>query len=81
MAVINSLVGFFFWYKALALDGVAKISQVQLLQTFFTFIFAALWLGEDINLIMVVFLIITLIIVWLSKKFQLQAAPAIPHPK
>ena len=75
LAVLNSLVGFFFWYKALALGGVAKISQVQLLQTFFTFIFAALWLGEDITLIMVVFLIITLIIVWLSKKIPVTGSP------
>ncbi|PDH64061.1 MAG: EamA family transporter, partial [SAR116 cluster bacterium MED-G04] len=33
LALINSLVGFFFWYRALAIGGVAKISQIQLLQT------------------------------------------------
>ena len=76
LAVINSLIGFFFWYKALALGGVTKISQVQLLQTFFTFIFAALWLGEEITLIMVIFLIITLIIVWLSKKILVKRSPS-----
>lgn len=76
LAVINSLIGFFFWYKALALGGVTKISQVQLLQTFFTFIFAALWLGEEITLIMVIFLIITLIIVWLSKKIPVTRSPS-----
>ena len=76
LAVINSLIGFFFWYKALALGGVTKISQVQLLQTFFTFIFAALWLGEEITLIMVIFLIITLIIVWLSKKILVTRSPS-----
>ena len=76
LAVINSLIGFFFWYKALALGGVTKISQVQLLQTFFTFIFAALWLGEEITLIIVIFLIITLIIVWLSKKIPVTRSPS-----
>lgn len=76
LAVINSLIGFFFWYKALALGGVTKISQVQLLQTFFTFIFAALWLGEEITLIMAIFLIITLFIVWLSKKIPVTRSPS-----
>lgn len=73
LALINSLVGFFFWYKALAIGGVSKISQVQLLQTFFTFGFAALWLGENITPGMFTFLIITIVIVWLSKKTPVNA--------
>ena len=68
LALVNSLVGFFFWYRALALGGISKISQIQLLQTVFTFCFAALWLGEIITSLMVFFLLITLVIVWLSKK-------------
>lgn len=73
LALINSLVGFFFWYRALAIGGVAKISQIQLLQTFFTFGFAALWLGETITLVMTVFLVITIVIVWISKKIPVAA--------
>lgn len=72
LALVNSLVGFFFWYRALAIGGVAKISQIQLLQTFFTFGFAALWLGEVISFEMIVFLSITMAIVWLSKKIPFQ---------
>lgn len=68
LALINSLIGFFFWYKALALGGVPKISQIQLLQTFFTFGFAKLWLGEDITLLMVAFMVLTILIVWVSKQ-------------
>lgn len=68
LALINSLVGFFFWYKALAIGGVSKVSQIQLLQTFFTFGFAALWLGEAITPEMFIFLVITIAIVWLSKQ-------------
>ena len=63
----------FFWYRALAIGGVAKISQIQLLQTFFTFGFAALWLGETITLVMTVFLVITIVIVWISKKIPVAA--------
>ena len=73
LALINSLVGFFFWYRALAIGGGAQISQIQLLQTFFTFGFAALWLGETITLVMTVFLVITIVIVWISKKIPVAA--------
>jgi drug/metabolite transporter (DMT)-like permease len=68
LALINSLVGFFFWYRALAIGGVPKISQIQLLQTFFTFGFAALWLNETITLTMIFCLIATIVVVWISKK-------------
>jgi drug/metabolite transporter (DMT)-like permease len=70
LALINSLIGFFFWYRALAIGGVAKISQIQLLQTFFTFGFSALWLGEDITAIMIIFLLITVAIVWVSRRIS-----------
>ena len=73
LALVNSLIGFFFWYKALAIGGVTKISQIQLLQTFFTFGFAALWLGEVITPLMVLFLVITVIIVWISKRIPVTA--------
>ena len=73
LALVNSLIGFFFWYKALAIGGVTKISQIQLLQTFFTFGFAALWLGEVITPLMVLFLVITVVIVWISKRIPVTA--------
>ncbi|MDA0909496.1 MAG: DMT family transporter [Proteobacteria bacterium] len=73
LAFVNSLIGFFFWYKALAIGGVSKISQIQLLQTFFTFGFAAMWLGEAITPLMVVFLLITVVIVWFSKHIPVTA--------
>jgi drug/metabolite transporter (DMT)-like permease len=38
----SQFLGFFAWYKALALGGIARVSQVQLLQLFMTLAFAAL---------------------------------------
>ncbi|PCI94979.1 EamA family transporter, partial [Candidatus Aerophobetes bacterium] len=43
------LFGFFFWYKALAMGGVARVSQVQLNQTFITLFASATILGETIE--------------------------------
>jgi drug/metabolite transporter (DMT)-like permease len=49
LTVVSQFIGFFFYYKGLALGGVAKMSQVQLLLPFLA-IFAAHWiLGEEID--------------------------------
>jgi drug/metabolite transporter (DMT)-like permease len=49
VAVFSQLLGFLFWYGGMALGGVARVSQVQLLQIFFTLVFAHLALGEAIE--------------------------------
>lgn len=49
LALINSLFGFFTWNKALALGGIQKISQLQLLQPFITYAFAILMFGEALS--------------------------------
>jgi len=49
LTVVSQFIGFFFYYKGLALGGVAKMSQVQLLLPFLS-IFAAHWvLGEEVD--------------------------------
>jgi len=42
VTVFSQFVGFFFWYGGMAIGGVARVSQVQLLQLFMTLFFAAL---------------------------------------
>jgi drug/metabolite transporter (DMT)-like permease len=46
---VSAFLGFFAWYRGLDLGGVARVSQVMLLQPFFTLGFAALWLGERVT--------------------------------
>ena len=48
VSVFSMLVGFVFWYRGLALGGIAGVGQLQLLQPFFGFALAALLLGEPI---------------------------------
>src|SRR5271165_2404199 len=49
LTAVSQFIGFFFYYKGLALGGIAKMSQVQLLLPFMA-IFAAHWiLGEQID--------------------------------
>jgi drug/metabolite transporter (DMT)-like permease len=49
VALISQFVAFFAWYRGLALGGIAKVGQLQLLQAFFTLGFAALLNGEAIG--------------------------------
>jgi len=47
LAVISQWWGFRFWYQAMAEAGAGRISQIQLLQPFFTLIFAVIFLAES----------------------------------
>jgi drug/metabolite transporter (DMT)-like permease len=47
--LVSQLTGFFAWYYGLALGGIARVSQMQLLQLFFTLAASAWMLGETID--------------------------------
>lgn len=48
VSVFSMLVGFVFWYRGLALGGIAGVGQLQLLQPFFGLTLAGLLLGEPV---------------------------------
>ena len=48
LALVSQLLGFVPWYAGLSMGGVARVSQVQLLQTFLTLFASALFLNEVI---------------------------------
>ena len=43
------LIGFVFWYRGLAQDGIATVGQLQLLQPFLGLLLAASLLGEAVS--------------------------------
>jgi drug/metabolite transporter (DMT)-like permease len=49
VSLFSMFIGFFFWYKGLALGGIARVGQVQLLQPFLTLVAASLMLGEVLD--------------------------------
>ncbi len=49
VAVFSQWIGFFAWNAGMAMGGIARVSQVQLLQPFVTFVLAALFNGETIT--------------------------------
>lgn len=49
VSLFSMLIGFVFWYRGLALGGIAAVGQLQLLQPFLGLAIAALLLGEPVS--------------------------------
>ena len=75
VAVVSQFLGFFAWYRGLALGGVARVSQVQLLQPFLTLLAAALVLGEHVTPTMLVFALVVLAAVFVGRRTAIGHAP------
>jgi len=72
VALMSQLFGFFAWYRGLALGGVARVSQVQLLQTFLTIAASALLLGEAIDAMTLGFAVFVVASVALGRKMPVR---------
>ncbi|MGG7604122.1 DMT family transporter [Massilia sp. BKSP1R2A-1] len=68
VTAISMFIGFFFWYRGLALGGVARVGQVQLLQPFLSLLGAALLLGEALTLGNCVFALAVAAVVFAGRK-------------
>lgn len=71
LALGSMFAGFFFWNAGLALGGIARVGQVQLLQTFVTLGFSALLLGERISPVMIGFAAAVALVVWMGRKARI----------
>lgn len=69
VTLFSMLLGFFFWYHGLARGGVAAVSQLQLLQPFFSLGLAALLLGEQVTLSMFVAALAVALCVVAAKRY------------
>jgi drug/metabolite transporter (DMT)-like permease len=68
VSVFSMFLGFFAWYQGLAIGGVARVSQIQLLQPFLTLFASALLLREQITLLTIVTALVVVAVVALGKK-------------
>jgi len=69
LSVFSMMIGFVFWYRGLALGGIAAVGQLQLLQPFFGFLLAAAILGEVVTWSMVASAVIVILCVAGAKRF------------
>jgi drug/metabolite transporter (DMT)-like permease len=77
VSLFSMWLGFFAWYRALALGGTVRISQVQLLQPFLSILAAVPLLGESIDAATCLFLLAVMGVVFASRRIT---SPA-PHPR
>jgi drug/metabolite transporter (DMT)-like permease len=68
VAVFSMWLGFFAWYRGLALGGAVRVSQVQLVQPFLSLLFAVPLLGEKIDLLTLGFALAVIATVFVGKK-------------
>jgi drug/metabolite transporter (DMT)-like permease len=79
--LVSQYLGFWLWNSALAMGGVARIGQLQLLQPFATLVVATALLGETIDLRMIGFATAVMAVVALGLKARVgPAASAEPAP-
>jgi drug/metabolite transporter (DMT)-like permease len=69
VSVFSMLVGFIFWYRGLALGGIAGVGQLQLLQPFFGLALAGLLLGEPVAWTMIAVTGLVVLCVAGAKRF------------
>ncbi|MDF2443816.1 MAG: hypothetical protein JWR01_2019 [Subtercola sp.] len=54
VSVISQFLGFFVWYRGLAIGPISNVSQIQLLQPVLTIVWAALFFGEHLEPLVVI---------------------------
>lgn len=74
VAVFSMWLGFFAWYRGLALGGTVRVSQAQLLQPFLSMLFAVPLLGETLDGMTLGFGLAVIAAVFVGKKMPVGSA-------
>lgn len=80
VTVFSMWLGFFAWYRGLALGGTVRVSQVQLAQPFLAMLFAVPILGERLDAVTVAFALAVVATVFVGRLMPVGAASAVPAP-
>jgi drug/metabolite transporter (DMT)-like permease len=75
VALFPQWIGFFAWNAGLAMGGIARVSQMQLLQPFVTLAFAAIFIGEPITPQIVLFAAAVVATVAISTRTRRRPVP------
>ncbi len=76
VALFSQWIGFFAWNAGMAMGGIARVSQVQLLQPFVTFALAAFFNDETITLQILLFAAAVVATVAISTRTRGKQAPS-----
>ncbi len=73
VSLFSMFLGFFAWYRGLALGGIARVGQLQLIQPFMTIFFSVILLGEQLSIETLGFAAAVIACVVLGKRTQISA--------
>jgi drug/metabolite transporter (DMT)-like permease len=79
VTLFSMWLGFFAWYRGLALGGTVRVSQVQLVQPFLALLFAVPVLGERLQATTVLFSLAVIAVVFVGKKMPAGVRPLQPR--
>lgn len=79
MTLFSQFIGFFAWYAGLAMGGIGRVGQVQLLQIFFTMALSALFFGEHVSTTTWIYAAAVIVTVMIGRKAAVRAAPLAAH--
>jgi len=68
LGVFSMFLGFFAWYRGLALGGIARVSQIQQVQTFLTITWSWLMLGETITPFMIIAALVVVAMIFVARS-------------
>lgn len=72
VAVFSMWLGFFAWYRGLAVGGTVRVSQVQLVQPFLGMLFAVPLLGERLDAVTLGFALAVIATVFMGKRMPVR---------
>ena len=70
LALFSMWIGFFAWYRGLALGGAVRVSQVQLVQPFLSIVLAVPLLGESLDAVTIIFAVAVIATVFAGKRMS-----------
>lgn len=76
VSVFSMFLGFFAWYRGLALGGITRVGQVQLIQAFLAIMWSGLLLGEQITPLMLVAALIVIAMIVIIRRVPIKQRPA-----
>ena len=78
VSVFSMWVGFFAWYRGLAIGGTVRVSQVQLVQPFLGMLMAIPLVGEQLDAMTVGFALAVIATVFIGKRMPVQSKATNP---
>ena len=74
VGLFSMFIGFFFWYKGIAIGGISRVGQVQLIQPFLTIVGAYFLTNEKITTLNILFAFMVLIVIIIGRKTKIQVS-------